>query len=156
MIYNLLNSSQLFLGDVSTNILLAIFFVFQSNNNIVFSRCKQNKLCRILNKWRRLFLKNPFYICDLIFTSLIIDMKLASAIYLMFTAILFLLQQLVCLYRDCIDSLTNQTQKAHIQPDTIDGREKAMLYVTMTGLLALWIYNVFQPNKYYLNSKNQG
>lgn len=34
------------------------------------------------------------------------NMKITSAIYLVFTATLFLLQPIVCLYRDCINNLT--------------------------------------------------
>ena len=49
-----------------------------------------------------------------------------------------------------------QAQKAYIQPDTIAGREKDMLCVTMITLLALWIYALFRRSKYYPNSKNQG
>ena len=71
-----------------------------------------NKICRKLDKRRRLILKNPFYFCDLIFTSPILHMKPAKAIYLMFTAILFLLQHIVYLYCDIAEGLIKPTLKA--------------------------------------------
>lgn len=47
-------------------------------------------------------------------------MKITSAIYLVFTATLFLLLPISCLYRDCIDRLTKHPLIAFKLPDVGD------------------------------------
>lgn len=78
---------------------------------------KLDKPCPKIDKWCRLFLKYSFYFCDHLFTSFIINMKITSAIYLVFTATLFLLLPISCLYRDCIDRLTKYPLIAFKLPD---------------------------------------
>ena len=103
---------------------------------------------------------------------LIIDMKITSAIYLVFTATLFLLLQIICLYRNCINNLTKptliafkllnagdfmkqpmlphaavlksvQAQKANLKPDIIAVHIKVELSLNMTDFYALRTYAGF-------------
>ncbi len=121
-----------------------------------------------MDKWCPFFLKYSFYICDLLFTSFTIDMKITSAIYLVFTATLFLLLQIICLYRNCINNQTKHTLIAfsrdaihcvstypqlrtysqlrtytYLHPGTIADHVRGDLSVNKTDFNALRAYAVF-------------
>ncbi len=116
---------------------------------------KLDKPCRQLDKRRRLLLKYSFYFCDLQFTSLIISMKITSVICLMLTATLFLLQQIGCLYRDCINNLTKPTLIACKLLSTGDFM-KQLILVQGAGMVFILPYIRVQKMIQYFSQEVRG